>query len=104
MKTRSQGGNIEITNLGSIPMKGQARTWGIPTTCTIFFRQGKWYASITVQCFPARDSGNGSIGIDLGCKEAIALSSGEKIAKPDFIKQGHQKVKLASASAGRSSS
>ncbi|MEQ9621493.1 MAG: transposase, partial [Coleofasciculus chthonoplastes F1-TOW-03] len=70
--------------------------WGTPTTCTIFFRNGKWYASITVQCNPTRQTGTGSIGIDLGCKDAVTLSTGEKIAKPDFIKEGHKKVKVAS--------
>ncbi len=97
-KALCDGGNghLEISNLGKIQLRGQARTWGKPTTCTIFCRQGKWYASITVQCESSRETGNGSIGIDLGCKDAFTLSSGEKISKPDFIKEGHQKVKVAS--------
>lgn len=49
-----------------------------------------------MQCDPVRFTGSGSVGIDLGCKDAITLSTGEKIAKPDFLKEGHQKVKLAS--------
>jgi putative transposase len=77
-------------------MRGKARTWGTPTTCTIVWRNGKWYASITVQCEPVRVTANGAVGIDLGCKDAITLSTGEKIAKPDFIKEGQQKVKVAS--------
>ena len=77
-------------------MRGKARTWGTPTTCTIFWRNGKWYASITVQCEPTRETGSGAVGIDLGCKDAVTLSTGEKIAKPDFIKEGQQKVKVAS--------
>jgi putative transposase len=32
----------------------------------------------------------------LGCKNAVTLSTGEKIAKPNFIKEGQQKVKTAS--------
>jgi putative transposase len=77
-------------------MRGKARTWGKPTTCTIVYRNGYWYASITVQCVPQRQTGTGSIGIDLGCKEAITLSTGEKISKPEFLKQGQRKVKAAS--------
>ena len=95
-RTNGDNGRLEITNLGSIPMRGKARTWGKPTTCTIFYRHGGWYVSITVQCVPERQSGIGSIGIDLGCKDAITLSTGEKIPKPDFIKEGLQKVKLVS--------
>ena len=89
-------GHLDISNLGIIQMRGQARTWGKPTTCIIFCRQGKWYASITVQCFPCRQTGSESVGIDLGCKEAITLSTGEQISKPEFIKERQKKVKAAS--------
>ena len=95
-ESNGKNGHLNITNLGKIQMRGQARTWGIPTTCTIMFRNGVWFASITVQCSPVRTTGVDSVGIDLGCKEAVTLSTGEKIAKPDFIKKGQQKVKVAS--------
>lgn len=95
--TTGVNGGLELANLGSIAMRGKARTWGVPTTCTILCRNGKWSASITVQCAPERATGNGAVGIDLGCSlDAITLSTGEKIAKPDFIKEGQQKVKVAS--------
>lgn len=58
----------------------------------ILCRNGKWYASFTVQCTPTRETGSDAVGIDLGCKDAITLSTGKKIAKPDFIKEGAQKV------------
>jgi putative transposase len=77
-------------------MRGRARTWGKPTTCTIVYRHGYWYASITVQCNPIRQTSASSIGIDLGCKEAITLSTGEKISKPEFLSSGQKKVKTAS--------
>ena len=97
-KTESNGKNgyLSITNLGRIHMRGQARTWGIPTTCTILFRNGTWLASITVQCSPVRTISTDSVGIDLGCKDAVTLSTGEKIRLPDFIKEGLLKVKVAS--------
>jgi putative transposase len=97
-KVSSEGGNgyLNLSNLGSIQIPGQARIWGSPTTCTILYRHQKWYASITVLCEPKRDTGMGSIGLDLGCKVAIALSDGKKIGKPDFLKEGSAKVKVAS--------
>jgi len=94
--TSGSNGYLELSNLGSIQMRGKARTWGTPTTCTIFYRQGQWSASITVQCQPVRQTGTESVGIDLGCKDAITLSTGEKISKPAFLKEGSQKVKVAS--------
>jgi len=95
-QTDGSNGQLELSNLGKIQMRGKARAWGQPTTCTILCRNGKWYASITVQCEPKRQAGSAAVGIDLGCKEAITLSTGEQISKPDFIKEGQQKVKIAS--------
>lgn len=97
-KVESNGGNgyLNISNLGRIQMRGSARTWGVPSTCTILCRNGKWYASITVQCEPVRVTGSGAVGIDLGCKDAITLSTGEKIAKPEFVKEGQRKIRCAS--------
>lgn len=100
-ETNGKHGHLKLSNLGRIQMRGQARTWGTPTTCTILFRNGNWYASVTVGCQPQRQTSTGSIGIDLGCKEAITLSTGEKISKPDFLKLGQQKVKVASKSLRR---
>lgn len=55
-KTYSTGinGHLNLSNLGSVQMRGKARTWGTPTTCTIIWRHNKWYASITVKCEPLR--------------------------------------------------
>jgi putative transposase len=96
IETEGKNGHLTLSNLGRMQMRGKARTWGKPTTCTIVFRNGYWYASITVQCQPQREAGTGSVGIDLGCKEAITLSTGEKIGKPDFLKAGQNKVRAAS--------
>lgn len=94
--TTGDNGCLELSNLGIIQMRGKARTWGTPTTCTIVFRNNKWYASVTVNCEPVRSTGDGAIGIDLGCKEAITLSTGKQISKPKFLKEGQRKVKATS--------
>jgi putative transposase len=95
-QTNGTHGQLSLTNLGMVRMRGQARTWGTPTTCTILHRHGKWYASITVQCEPARATGDAAVGIDLGCKEAVTLSTGEQIHKPEFVADGDKAVKRAS--------
>jgi len=96
--TDGKHGRLEISNLGSIRMRGQARTWGLPTTCTIVYRasENAWYASITVECVPVRQTGEGAIGLDLGCKDAVSFSDGTKESKPDFIQAGDVAVKRAS--------
>jgi putative transposase len=96
VETEGGNGHLNLSNLGRMQMRGQARTWGTPTTCTIVCRNQKWYASITVNCVPVRATGESAVGIDLGCKEAITLSTGEQISKPEFLKVGQHKVKSAS--------
>jgi putative transposase len=96
-----KNGSLQISKLGTIQMRGEARTWGDPSTCTILYKQGKWYASITVNCSPVRLTAPNSVGIDLGCKDAVTLSTGEKISKPEFLKSSARKVKQASKSLRR---
>ncbi len=94
-KVHSNGKNgyLELTDLGcKIQMRGQARTWGKPTTCTIVYHNGKWYASITVKCVPQRKRGSGAIGLDMGCKTAIADSNGSKIEPPKFLKEAQSQI------------
>jgi len=97
--TKSQHGHLELRDLGlRLQMRGKARTWGTPTTCTIMFKDGCWYASITVKCDVTRELGSGGVGIDLGCKadSAVTLSSGKQFEKPVFVVASNQKVKWLS--------
>ena len=91
--TEGKNGYLKITNLGNIKMRGQARDWGMPKTCTILFKQGKWYASITVECTPSRiQTDKGAIGLDFGTFHAVADSNGDLIDPPKFVKQAQAKV------------
>lgn len=103
--TTGDNGYLELSNLGRIQMRGKARTWGTPTTCTILYRNGKWYASITVKCvseagrdsaLPVRETGMGAIGIDFGTLTAIACSDGTKIENPRFLATTAGKIQVAS--------
>jgi putative transposase len=95
--TTGDNGYLELTDLKlSIRMRGQARTWGKPTTCTIVYRNGKWYASITVECTPVRETGEGAIGIDFGTYHAAALSDGTVIENPRFQAKSAEKIRKAS--------
>lgn len=83
-------------------MRGQARIWGHPTTCTIVYRAGKWYASISVEVDEVllrRPTGTGAVGIDLGCKTALAITDGENhqmIDAPQFLRKAEKQIKHAS--------
>jgi putative transposase len=97
-KTHTTGDNgyLDLSNLGQIQMRGQARTWGTPSTCTIVYRHGKWYASITVQCEPVRETDGGELGIDFGTLTAIALSDGTQIENPRFLATTQAKIRKVS--------
>ena len=98
--TIGDNGYLELAKIGSIQMRGKARIWGTPTTCTIVYRNGKWYASITVELtelqVAARPTDFGSIGIDFGCKSALAITDGEAhsfVEAPKFMRKAEAKIK-----------
>ncbi len=94
-------GHLELSNLGKIRMRGTARTWGRPTTCTVVYRSGVWYASITVQCSPIRETGTGAVGLDFGCNAAVAMSDGTLIQNPRYEAKLKQQIVKASKSKRR---
>ncbi len=89
----------------ALQMRGKARIWGRPTTCTIVYRNNKWYASITVDIRDAqRELGTGAIGIDIGCKSALAITDGENhklVEAPKFLRKAEAQIKTASKSKRR---
>ena len=112
-----KNGYLELSNLGKIQMRGEARTWGKPTTCTIVNLQGVWYASITVQCTPIRETGTGAVGLDFGCLTAVATSArkqswrrppgckaagGTLIENPRLLATTKTKISIASKAKRRS--
>lgn len=96
-KTLTDGinGYLELSNLGKIQMRGKARQWGNPSTCTILNRNGKWYASITVNCEVVRVTSDGAIGLDFGVHHAIAMSDGAIIDAPKFLAKAAKEIKKA---------
>jgi putative transposase len=92
-----ENGYLELRDLGfQIQMRGKARQWGTPSTCTIVHRHGKWYASITVNCEPVRETGTDAVGIDFGTLTAVAMSDGTKIENPRFLGKTQAKIRKAS--------
>lgn len=81
-------------------MRGEARTWGKPITCTVFWRNNNWYASITVNCYALRLAvGDGAVGMDLGCETAITLWDCEQsqvVENPRFFGKTLAKIKKTS--------
>jgi putative transposase len=98
--TNGDNGYLELAKIGSIQMRGKARIWATPGTCTIVYRRGKWFASITVELtelqVAARPTDFGSIGIDFGCKSALAVTDGEihlVVEAPKFLRNAEYQIK-----------
>ena len=91
--TSGKNGYLKLTNLGNIKMRGQVRDWGMPKTRTIIFKQGKWYASITVDVVTSKvQTDSNAVGLDFGTHHAVAFSNGTIIDNPRFIKQSQKKI------------
>lgn len=99
--SNGENGYLNLSHLGAIMMRGKARTWGIPKTCTIIYKQGKWYASLTVECSPVRKTDTGAIGLDFGTYHAIAMSDGTLVENPRFLATTQNQIKKASRKLSR---
>jgi putative transposase len=100
VESNGENGYLNLSKIGRIQMRGQAKYWGQPTTCTIVLRNGKWYASITVdvldQVLKPEVLPTGAIGIDLGCKSALSITDGEnhqQFDAPKFLRTAEPKIK-----------
>ena len=103
VECNGENGYLSLSKIGRIQMRGKAKYWGTPTTCTIVYRNGKWYASITVDVLDQSLKPSvlpiGAIGIDLGCKSALSITDGEnhqQINAPKFLRNAEHQIKKAS--------
>ena len=103
VESEGESGYLNLSKIGRIQMRGKAKYWGKPTTCTILYRNGKWYASITInvldQVLKPLVLPAGAVGIDLGCKSALSITDGEnhqQIDAPKFLRNAEHLIKKAS--------
>ncbi|MEI2579510.1 RNA-guided endonuclease InsQ/TnpB family protein [Scytonema sp. PRP1] len=109
VESNGENGYLNLSKIGRIQMRGKAKYWGQPTTCTIVYRNGNWYASITVdvleQVLKPKVLPVGAIGIDLGCKSALSMTDGtnhQHSCAPKFLRNAECKIKQASKEKRRS--
>lgn len=88
-------GRLELANIGSIRVRGGARTLGRMKTCTVLRRAGKWYASILLECHPERRGGTEALGLDWGVAHFATLSDGTTIANPRLLERDLEKLAAA---------
>ncbi len=90
-KSGMKHGYLKLSGIGPIKLRGKARTPGVPKTCEILHKQGRWYASVTVACEPARQSGSRGMAFDWGVKTFATLAFDDgtylEVANPRTGKQ-----------------
>ena len=109
-KTNGKHGSVTLNDLGiTVKMRGQAKSWGTPTTLTVVYKPSKrqWFASFTGNaCVQESKFGSSSdlkyesmIAFDLGTATAITCFDGnkfEEISNPRFTQVTEKKVKQES--------
>ncbi|WP_373026146.1 RNA-guided endonuclease InsQ/TnpB family protein [Thioalkalivibrio sp.] len=61
---RMKHGTLRLSGVGMVTIRGKPRTPGTPKTCEVFCRNGRWYASVTLDCQPERERGDQLGGLD----------------------------------------
>lgn len=84
-------GELRLTGVGHIKIRGRARTPGEVKTAEILHKAGKWYLSVTVECEPKRCCGKKAIGLDWGLEKFLVTHDSQEktdlIENPRFVKK-----------------
>ncbi|CAI9085715.1 transposase [Candidatus Methylacidiphilum fumarolicum] len=101
-RERSAHLKLRLSGIGEIPIRGKARTPGEPRTCEIFLSGGRWHASVTMRCRPAREHGCGAEAFDLGTERFLTsarLEPGKsepvvfEVANPRHLRKALKKLR-----------
>ena len=83
-------GKLYLQGVGQVPIRGKARTAGIPVTCEILYKVGWWYASITLEIESVQRERGTEIGaFDWGLTEFLTLATPqgiETVANPRHLR------------------
>ena len=96
---RQRHGLLKLSGIGTIKVRGRGRTIGEVATCEIGRKADRWYASITIKCFPKRAGGTASLGLDWGVETFATLARDdggfEAVANPRFHRKHRESVARA---------
>lgn len=95
----ARNGRLRLSGIGTISVRGRARTAGDVKTCEIQHKAGRWYAAITLSCEPRRKCGTDAVGLDWGVETFATLAHEdggfESVENPRFF--ARMKAALESA-------
>jgi len=86
-------GSVNLSNIGVIPMRGEARTTGAISTVGVMVKNSDWFLSVVHECGPQRTPGTQQKGFDAGLMTYATIANGdgtyEEIENPRY----HNKIK-----------
>lgn len=96
------GKRLRLSKIGRVRIIRHRPVEGEIKTCTIKHRADGWYALFSAIVADAKLSGiDNPVGIDVGIKTFAALSTGEKIANPGFLRASERSLKIAQRTVSR---
>lgn len=105
--SRNRHGRLILSGVGTIPVRGRARTPGDVATCEITRKDCRWYAVLTLRVTPSRAGGRAAIGLDWGVSQFATLAhedgSFREIGNPRFVRSTLTKVTAAQIMLSRTS-
>ncbi len=96
-------GHLNLTKVGTIRMFKHRDVEGIPKTCIVKKDGvGDWWAMITVaKPSVPKVKPKTAIGVDVGLRNLMALTTGEMIGRPKLLSQSEDKIKIIQREASR---
>jgi putative transposase len=73
LNLKKKHGKVKISGIGTLTLRGKARTLGIPKTADILHKGERWYLAVTLNCEPKRKSGDKGIGLDWGVENFATM-------------------------------
>ncbi len=91
---RMSGKKLVLSKIGPVNIKLHRPIQGIIKTCTIRKDVDKWHVCFSVEMPDVTEQVpiKSSVGIDLGLKSLVALSTGEHIEPPKFLRHSEEKL------------
>lgn len=98
-------GKLRLSGIGTISVRGRARTPGNVRTCEIQHKAGRWYTSLTIACEPTRTGGSAAVGLDWGVTTFATLATEDgafaEVANPRFTRSAISLLKSAQQNLAR---
>ncbi len=94
---------LELSKIGLIKIKQHREIEGKIKTCTIKRDVDHWYVSFSVEIDKEIEHTKGEckIGVDVGLKELLTLSNGQKISPQKFYRKSENKIRTVNKSLHR---